>query len=161
MIKNMHPLPWIYDLFDQLKGETMFLKIDLRSGYHQVHIKEEDIYGNYEFVVVPFGLNNASNTFMCLMNNVLHPYLETFMIIFIIDIMIYFKNEEENAEHLIIVLRLIIEHQLYSKVSKCSLFQMKVNYLGHVVSKEGIELGLENIRAIMELETPRNVDEVR
>ena len=91
MIKNMCPLSRTTDLLDQLKGETMFSKIDLRSGYHQVHIKEEDIfktafktkYEHYEFIVVPFGLTNAPTTFMCLMNSVLRPYLEKFVIIFI------------------------------------------------------------------------------
>jgi len=104
-IKNRYPLSRIDDLFDQLKGEKMFSKIDLRSRYHQVRIKEEDIYettfhtryGHYEFVVVPFGLSNALATFMCLMNNVLHSYLDKFMIIFIDDILIYPNNEEEHA----------------------------------------------------------------
>eukprot|EP00253_Pinus_taeda_P027709 PITA_27709 len=155
-------------LFVKNKDSNIRLCIDYRQ-LNKVRIKEKDIYktsfqmrnGNYEFVVVPYGLTNASTTFMCLMNIVLHPYLEMFVIIFIDDILIYSKNDEENVEHLIIVLRLIIEHQLYSKISKCCLFQTKINYLGHVVSKEGIEVGLENIRAIMEWETPSNVDEVR
>ena len=106
-IKNRYPLPRIDDLFDQLKGETVFSKIDLRSGYHQVRIKEEDIYkttfrtkyGHYEFVVIPFSLTNAPTTFMCLMNSVLRPYLDKFVIMFIDDILVYSKNEEEHAKH--------------------------------------------------------------
>jgi len=106
--KNKYPLPRIDDLFDQLKGSIMFSKIDMRSRYHQIHIKEEDIYktvfrikyGHYELVVVPFGLTNAPTTFMCLMNSVLRPYLDKFFIVFIDDIMVYSKNEEEHAKHL-------------------------------------------------------------
>jgi len=131
-IKNRYPLPRINDLFDQLKGETMFSNIDLRSGYRQVRIKEEDIYkttfmikyGHYEFVVVPFRLNNALATFMCLMNNVLRPYLDKFVIVFIDDILVYSKNEEEHVEHLATILRFLREHQLYSKLNKCTFFQI-------------------------------------
>ena len=117
-IKNRCPLPRIDDLFNQLKGEVVFSKIDLRYGYHQVCIKEEDIYkttfktkyGNYAFVVVPFSLTNALATFMCLMNSVLCPSLDKFVIVLIDDILIYSKNEEEHAEHLATVLRLLREH---------------------------------------------------
>ena len=134
-IKNRYPLQRIDDFFDQLKEATMFSKIDMRSGYHQVHIKEEDIYktafrtryGHYEFVVVPFGLTNAPTTFMCLMNSVLRPYLDKFFIVFIDDILIYSKNEEEHPEHLATILRLLREHQLYAKLNKCSFFHTKVH----------------------------------
>jgi len=117
-------------------------------------------YGHYEFVVVPFGLTNAPNTFMCLMNSVLHPYLDKFVIVFIDDIVVYSKNEEENTEHLAAVLRLLREHQLYAKLNKCSFFQTKVHDLGHVVSKEDIAVDPEKIRAIMEWVALKNVDEV-
>lgn len=145
-IKNRYPFQRIDDLFYQLKGAAVFSKINLRSGYHQVCIKEEDIfkttfkivYGNYEFVVVPFGLTNAPARFMCLMNSVVCPYLENFVIVFIDDILVYIKNEQDHAEHLAVVLRLLREHHLYVNISKCSLFHTKVHYLGYVISKEGI-----------------------
>ena len=106
-IKNRYPLPQIDDLFDQLHASTVFSKIDLRSGYHQVQIIYEDIfkiafrtrYGHYEFVIMPFGLTNAATIFMCLMNNVMHKYLDKFVVIFIDDILIYSKFEEEHKEH--------------------------------------------------------------
>jgi hypothetical protein len=139
-IKNKYPLPRIDDLFDQLKGSTIFSKIDLRSGYHHVRIRYEDIhktdfrtiYGHYEFVVVPFGLTNAPATFMCLMNNILIKLLDRFVFFFIDDILIYSKNREEHEEHLKLILQVLREHQLYAKLSKSDFFQKKVHYLGHV-----------------------------
>ena len=107
-IKNRYSLRCIDDLFDQLRGAMMFSKIELWSGYHQVIIKDEDIfktafrtrYGHYEFVVMPFGITNAPAIFVCLMNNVMHKYLDKFVVIFIDDILIYSKSEEEHKEHL-------------------------------------------------------------
>lgn len=118
-------------------------------------------YEHYEFVVVPFSLTNATTTFMCLINSVVCPYLDKFVIVFIDDILVYSKNEEEHAEHLASVLRLLREHQLYAKISKCNFFQMEMHYLRHVISKEGIVVDPKKIRAIMEWEAPKNVDEVR
>ena len=111
-------MPRIDDLFDQLRGATVFSKIDLRSRYHQVRIKDEDIfktnfrtrYGHYDFVVMPFGLTNAPVVFMCLMNNVMHKYLDRFVVVFIDDILIYLKSEEEHKEHLKIVLQELRNH---------------------------------------------------
>jgi hypothetical protein len=125
-IKNKYPLPRIDDLFDQLGGASIFSKIDLRSGYHQVRIKDEDIhkttfrtrYGHYEFVVVSFGLTNALATLMCLMNNVLSKFLDKFVLVFIDDILIYSKKREEHEEHLRLILQVLREHQLYAKFSK-------------------------------------------
>jgi len=118
-------------------------------------------YENYEFVVVPFGLTNAAATFMCLMNSVLRPYPEKFVIMFIDDILVNSKNKEEHAEHLATMLRFLRKHQLYAKLSKFNFFQTKVHCLGHVFSKEGIAIDPKKIRVVMEWETPKNVDEVR
>ena len=133
-IKNRNPLPRIDDLFDQLRGATVFSKIDLRSGYHQVRIKDEDIfkttfktrYGHYEFFVMPFGLTNAPGVFMCLMNNVMHKYLDKFVVVFIDDVLIYSKSEEEHKENLKIVLQELRDHQLFVKFSKRDLFKDKI-----------------------------------
>ena len=155
-INNIYPLPHIGGLFDQLHGAMVFSKIDLRSGYHQVQIKDEDIfkiafrtrYGHYEFVIMPFGLTNASAVFMCLMNNVMHKYMDKFVVVFIDDILIYSNSEEKHKKHLKIVLQESREHQLYVKYSKCDFFKDKIQYLGHVVTKEGFSVKPENIKAI-------------
>ncbi|GJR07663.1 putative reverse transcriptase domain-containing protein [Tanacetum coccineum] len=114
-VKNRYPLPRIDDLFDQLQGSSVYSKIDLRSGYHQLRVREEDIpktafrtrYGHYEFQVMPFGLTNAPAVFMDLMNRVCKPYLDKFVIVFIDDILIYSKNKEEHEEHLKLILELL------------------------------------------------------
>ena len=157
-IKNMYLLSRIRDLFNQLKGETMFSKIDLRSGHHHIHIIEEDIYNtafwtryeHYYFVVVPFGLTDAPSTFMCWMNSVLRPCLEKIFIQLIDDILVYSKNEEEHVKHLGAMLRLLRQHKLYVKLSNCNFFYTEVHYLGHVISKESIAVDPKKIRAIME-----------
>eukprot|EP00253_Pinus_taeda_P017986 PITA_17986 len=168
-IKNKYPLPRIDELFDQVKGMTVFSKIDLRSGYHQIRIKDEDIaktafrtrYGHYEFVVLPFGLTNAPATFMCLMNNIFHQYLDRFVLIFIDDILVYSRTMEEHQEHLRRVLQTLREHQLYAKFSKCDFFKEEIQYLGHVITKEGITVDQEKIKAIMDWPVPKDVADVR
>jgi hypothetical protein len=164
-VKNKYPLPRIDDLFDQLKDAKIFLKIDLRSGYHQVRIKDEDIsktafrirYGHYEFTVVSFGLSNAPVVFMCLMNGVFRDYLDKFVIVFLDDILVYSKSEEEHEKHLRMVLQVLREHQLYAKLRKCLFYQEQIHYLGHIISKDGIVVDPENIEAIREWSAPKNV----
>eukprot|EP00253_Pinus_taeda_P012331 PITA_12331 len=168
-IKNKYPLPRIDELFDQVKGATVFSKIDLRSGYHQIRIKEEDIaktafrtrYGHYEFVVLPFGLTNAPATFMCLMNSVFHQFLDKFVLIFIDDILIYSRSKEEHEEHLRMVLQTLREHQLYAKLSKCDFYKEEIQYLGHVISKEGIVVDPEKIKTILDWPVPKDVADIR
>jgi hypothetical protein len=168
-IKNKYPLPRIDDLFDHLKGAKIFSKIDLRSGYQQVRIKDQDIrktsfrtrYGHYEFTVVSFGLLNAPTIFMCLMSGVFRDCLDKFVIVFLDDILVYSKLEEEHEQHLRMVLQVLREHQLYAKLSKCSFYQRKIHYLGHIISKEGIVVDPEKVEAIREWLAPRNVVKVR
>ncbi|GJW58837.1 putative reverse transcriptase domain-containing protein [Tanacetum coccineum] len=129
-VNNRYPLPRIDDLFDQLQGSSVYSKIDLRSGYHQLRVRNEDIpktafrtrYGHYEFQVMPFGLTNAPAVFMDLMNRVCKPYLDKFVIVFIDDILIYSRNKEEHANHLRIILELLKKEKLYVKFSKCDLW---------------------------------------
>jgi hypothetical protein len=167
-MKNKYPLPIIDDLFDQLRGAKIFSKIDLRSGYHQVRIKEEDVhkttfrtrYGHYEFVVVPFGLTNAPVVFMCLMNGIFINYLDKFVIVFLDDILVYSKSEEEHEHHLRLVLQVLREHQLYAKLSKCYFYQEQIHYLGHIISEQGTTVDPKKIESIRGWPTPRNVSEV-
>ena len=126
-IKNKYPLPMINDLFDQLEGATVFSKIDLRSGYHQLKIREQDIpktafttrYGLYEYTVMSFGLTNAPAYFMNMMNKVFMEFLDKFVVVFIDDILVFSKNKQEHEVHLRLVLEKLREHQLYAKFSKC------------------------------------------
>ncbi|GKF15135.1 putative reverse transcriptase domain-containing protein, partial [Tanacetum coccineum] len=149
-VKNRYPLPRIDDLFDQLQGSRVYSKIDLRSGYHQLRVREEDIpktafrtrYGHYEFQVMPFGLINAPAVFMDLMNHVCKPYLDRFVIVFIDDILIYSKSKKEHEGHLKLILRLLKEEELYAKFSKCDFWLSKVQFLGHMIDSEGIHVPL-------------------
>ncbi|GKF52709.1 putative reverse transcriptase domain-containing protein, partial [Tanacetum coccineum] len=126
-VKNRYSLPKIDDLFYQLQGSSVYSKIDLRSGYHQLRVRDKDTpktafrtrYEHYEFQVMPFGLTNAPAVFMDLMNCVCKPYLDKFIIVFIDDILIYSRNKEEHANHLRIILELLKKEKLYAKFSKC------------------------------------------
>jgi hypothetical protein len=152
-IKNKCPLPRIDDLLDQLRKARFFSKIDLRSGYHQMKIRECDIpkttfvtrYGQYEFNVVSFGLTNAPAYFMNMMNKVFMEELDKFVIIFIDDILIYSESTEEHAEHLRVVLERLRQNQLYAKFSKCGFWLEKVAFLGHVLIADGVAIDPEKI----------------
>jgi hypothetical protein len=168
-IKNKHPLPRIEDLFDQLQGACVFSKIDLRSGYHQLKIRPEDIpktaftckYGLYEYTVMSFGLTNAPAFFMHLMNIVFMDYLDTFVVIFIDDILIYSKSEAEHEKHLRLVLQRLREHKLYAKLSKCEFWIDEVPFLGHVISKGGIAVDPGKVKDVLDWVVPQTVKEVR
>ena len=145
-VKNKYPLPRIDILFDQLSGARYFSKIDLRLGYHQIKIRKEDIpktafstrYGLYEFTVMSFGLTNAPAYFMYLMNSIFMGELDVFVIIFIDNILMYSKTQEDHARHIHIVLQKLREHRLYAKFSKCEFWLEEVSFLGHILSKYGI-----------------------
>ena len=147
----------------------MFSKIDLRSGYHQIRVKKEDIpktafrtrYGHYEYLVMPFGVTNAPAIFMDYMNRIFHEYLDKFIVVFIDDILIYSKNKEEHKEHLRIVLQILKERQLYAKLSKCEFWLEQVQFLGHIVSHDGIAVDPAKVETIMLWEQPTTPTEVR
>ncbi|GJY02442.1 putative reverse transcriptase domain-containing protein [Tanacetum coccineum] len=168
-VKNRYPLPRIDDLFDQLQGSSVYSKIDLRSGYHQLRVREEDIpktafrtrYGHYEFQVMPFGLTNAPAVFMDLMNRVCKPYLDKFVIVFIDDILIYSKNKQEHEEHLKQILELLKKEELYAKFSKCEFWIPKVQFLGHVIDSEGIHVDPAKIESIKDWTSPKSPTEIR
>nr|AAV43966.1 putative polyprotein [Oryza sativa Japonica Group] len=168
-IKNKYPLPRIDDLFDQLKGARVFSKIDLRSGYHQLKIRSEDIpktafstrYGLYEFTVMSFELTNAPAFFMNLMNKIFMEYLDQFVVVFIDDILIYSKNEEEHAEHLRLIMEKLRDHQLFAKFSKCEFWLDQVAFLGHVISSNGVEVDPSKVEVVLAWNPPKNVSEIR
>lgn len=168
-VKNRYPLPRIDDLFDQLQGAAWFSKIDLRSGYHQLKVREEDVhktafrtrYGHFEFVVMPFGLTNAPAAFMDLMNRVCRPMLDRSVIVFIDDILIYSKSKEDHVAHLREVLETLRREQLYAKFSKCDFWLQEVQFLGHLVNREGIKVDPAKVEAVMKWETPKSPTEIR
>jgi hypothetical protein len=167
-IKNKYPLPRIDILFDQLSRAKVFPKIDLRSGYHQIKIRPQDIpktafftrYGLYKYLVMSFGLMNAPAHFMYLMNSVFMSELDKFVVVFIDDILIYSKNNEDHAEHLRIVLTRLREHKIYAKFSKCEFWLTKVPFLDHVLS-EGISIDPSKIQEVLDGKAPTFVTEIR
>ncbi|GKA39443.1 putative reverse transcriptase domain-containing protein [Tanacetum coccineum] len=146
-VKNRYPLLRIDDLFDQLQGSRVYSKTDLRSGYHQLRVREEDIpntafktrYGHYEFQVMPFGLTNAPTIFMDLMN----------------------RSKEEHAEHLKLILELLKKEELYAKFSKCEFWLSNVQFLGHVINSEGIHVDPTKIESIKDWASPKTPTEIR
>lgn len=168
-IKNKYHLPRIDDLFDQLQGARFFSKIDLRPEYHQLKIKEQDItktafrtrYGHFEFLVISFGLTNAPTAFMDLMNRVFKSFSDSFVIVFIDDILVYSRSREDHANHLRAVLQTLHQRQLYAKFSKCEFWLESVAFLGHVVSSEGIQVDPQKIAAVKDWPRPTTPTEIR
>nr|GEW11962.1 putative reverse transcriptase domain-containing protein [Tanacetum cinerariifolium] len=167
-VKNRYPLLRIDDLFDQLQRSSVYSKIHLRSGYHQLRVREEDIpktafrtrYGHYEFQVMPFGLTNAPAVFMDLMNRVCKPYLDKLVIVFIDGILNYLKNKEEHEEHLKLILELLKKEKLYAKFSKCEFRILKVQFLGHVIHSKGIHVDPTKIESIKDWASPKTPTEI-
>ena len=168
-IKNWYPLPRIDDLVDQLRGARVYSKIDLRTGYHQLRVRDTDIpktsfrtcYGHFEFTVMPFRLTNAPAAFMDLMHRIFQPYLDQFVVVFVDDILIYSQSEWEHEYHLRIVLQLLRDHQLYAKFSKCRFWLTEVRFLGHVVSASGVSVDLKKVEVVMSWERPKSTFEIR
>jgi hypothetical protein len=168
-IKNRYPLPRIDDLLDQLQGAQVFSKVDLRSGYHQVRVKQEDIpktafrtrYGHYEFLVMSFRLTNVSAVFMDTMNRVFHDYLDQFIVVFIDDILIYSKTSEEHKEHLRKVLERLRSEKLYAKLEKWEFWLDSVSFLGHVISGKRVAVDPEKVKVVVEWTRPTSVFEIQ
>jgi hypothetical protein len=168
-IKNKYPLPRMEDLFDEMKGASVFSKIDLRSGYHHLKIRESDIpkaafrtlYGLYEYTVMSFGLTNTPAYFMYLLNKVFMEYLDRFIVVFIDDILIFSKTMEEHEEHLRFVLEKLRSNQLYAKFSKCEFWLTEVAFLGYVISAGGVSVDPGKVKDVLNWMSPTTISEIR
>jgi hypothetical protein len=168
-IKNRYPIPRIDELMDELHGAVCFSKIDLRSGYHHISIREQDIektafrchFGHFEFLVIPFGLTNAPATFQSCMNHIFRDRLRKLVLVFFDDILFYSKTWQEHMRHLDEVLSIMKAQSLYAKKSKCELSMTELLYLGHIISAQGVQVHQDKIMAILDWPKPRNVTELR
>ena len=168
-IKNRYPIPWIDDLLDQLRGAKFFTKIDLKFGYHQVPIDPTDVWktafkskeGLFEWLVMPFELTNSLATFMRMMNDVLRPFINSFLVVYLDDILVFSKTWEEHLQHVEQVLSTLQDHGLYANKEKCYFGIKSIKYLGYVIDSEGVHVDPEKIQVIKDWPAPRNLTELR
>jgi hypothetical protein len=168
-VKDKFPIPIVEELLDELNGAKFFTKLDPRSGYHQIRVSHEDIektafrihHGHFEFLVMPFGLSNAPATFQALMNSVLGPFLQKFVLVFFDDILIYSNTWTEHLQHIRVVLTVLRANNLHVKRSKCSFANPTVTYLGHILSFEGVSMDTNKVEAVTNWPQPRSARGLR